>query len=81
MRKLMLESLQVETFATTERGVQPRGTVIAHGETCTCPAHPVSGVGHPVETYDPVECGETNYMDCTMMCSVACGETFDICWG
>ena len=58
MRKLKLESLQVESFDTTPVASQPRGTVDAHGKP------------RPIETYDIQKCGDTNYMDCTYGCSI-----------
>jgi hypothetical protein len=58
MRKLKLESLQVETFETTPAARQDRGTVDAHGRP------------GPIATYNIEKCGDTNYMDCTYGCSI-----------
>jgi hypothetical protein len=70
MRKLKLESLQVESFDTTPAAPSRRGTVIAHG----------------VPTNTPVGCGPTNDQVCTFTCSwdtncpTACfGETEGSC--
>jgi hypothetical protein len=57
MRKLKLESLQVESFETTTAAPRERGTVEAHGKP------------HPIETYSPERCGDTMYFDCTLGCS------------
>lgn len=68
MRKLKLESLQVESFDTAPVA-RERGTMYAHQQQ------------HPIETYDVEECGDTRYFDCTFGCSVntncaaGCGET------
>lgn len=58
MRKLKLESLQIESFDTTSTVPQERGTVGAHGR----PA--------PIETYNVDLCGDTQYFDCTLGCSL-----------
>jgi hypothetical protein len=58
MRKLKLESLQVETFETTPAAANERGTVNAHGKPS------------PIETYNVERCGDTRYFDCTLGCSV-----------
>lgn len=55
MRKLKLESLAVETFATTPDAPRERGTVNAHHH-------------HGIETYDVDACGETQYFDCSLGC-------------
>jgi transcription elongation factor len=84
MRKLKLESLQVESFETTSRGPQPRGTVQAHADAAPnsvgCPAG--TGVSDCIicqpwsndircqpQTYDVRTCGDTNYLDCTYGCT------------
>jgi hypothetical protein len=88
MRKLKLESLQVESFMTTGIEPQRRGTVAGHADV---PAYPVTtgpvvnpGTGTiGAHTYDARECGETNYMDCTYGCSVRCSYGTgcrDACW-
>lgn len=61
MRKLKIESLQVESFDTTPVATQGRGTVNAHDGP---------GTHVPLLTYSPAECGDTNYMDCTYGCSI-----------
>jgi hypothetical protein len=73
MRKLKLESLQVESFDTTADTPSPRGTVQAHdaafsegGESvCLCPA----SQDWTCQTWDYEVCGDTNYLDCTFVCS------------
>ncbi|HEY7767233.1 hypothetical protein [Longimicrobium sp.] len=68
MRKLKLESLQVESFDTAPAAGE-RGTMYAHEG------------GPSIETYDIEKCGDTRYFDCTFGCSVntdcaaGCGET------
>jgi hypothetical protein len=57
MRKLKLESLQVESFDTAPAAGE-RGTMYAHQQH------------HTIETYDIVECGDTRYFDCTYGCSI-----------
>ena len=57
MRKLKLESLQVESFETTAAAPCERGTVEAHGRPPT------------IDTYNPDRCGDTMYFDCTLGCS------------
>ncbi len=68
MRKLKVESLQVESFPTTPNAPSTRGTVQAHGSIHHSPS---------LETYDPAACGETQYFDCSLGCpSIApCGVT------
>jgi hypothetical protein len=58
MRKLKLESLQVESFetATVPRS---RGTINAHAGPRLTPV---------IETYDVDLCGETRYFDCSLGC-------------
>jgi hypothetical protein len=70
MRKLKLESLQVESFDTTAIPSQDRGTVNANGKP------------GPIQTYNVDICGDTQYFDCTLGCSYntycagACGVTY-----
>jgi hypothetical protein len=72
MRKLKLESLQVESFDTTTATPPAGGTVRAHdalsegGESvCLC-----QGSDDWVcQTWDYEVCGDTNYLDCTLVCS------------
>lgn len=61
MRKLKLESLQVESFVTAA-APQPRGTVNAYGDPQPTP----STISIP--TYDVDLCGETRYFDCSLGC-------------
>ena len=72
MRKLKLESVKVESFETTAAAPQQRGTMHAHQPSPIC-----------IETYDVVECGETQYFDCSLGCpSIApCELTEYDCWG
>lgn len=58
MRKLKLDALHVESFETSPAAPTGRGTVDAH-----------MPVPHPLATYDIVECGDTQYFDCTLGCS------------
>jgi hypothetical protein len=60
MRKLKLESLQVESFDTAPAARQ-RGTMYAHQQHV------------PFETYDVEECGDTRYFDCTFGCTMDTG--------
>jgi hypothetical protein len=92
MRKLKLESLQVESFETTTTGARLHGTVHGHapekksrfcdgntGPSYCVECYPVSydGACEP-PTYDVRECGETQYFDCTLGCSQH--NTCDVCW-
>jgi hypothetical protein len=80
MRKLKLESLNVESFDTTATAPRPRGTVAGHEDTgvsqCEICRHSYDNVCEP-DTYDVVLCGETRYFDCSLGCpSIAeCGLT------
>ena len=70
MRKLKLESLQVESFETTPAPSLSRGTVQAHandsGESvCLC----LASEDWACQTWDYEVCGDTNYLDCTLVCS------------
>jgi hypothetical protein len=72
MRKLKLESLTVESFETAPMAPSPRGTVQGHdavsegGESvCLCQATDDLFCG----TWDYEVCGDTNYLDCTLVCS------------
>lgn len=58
MRKLKLESLQVESFVTAPP-TWKRGTVDAHATPPTA----------TTATISPGACGHTNYLDCTYGCS------------
>lgn len=82
MRKLKLESLQVESFDTTATAPRLRGTVAGNADTdtgmsyCQICRHSYDNVCEP-DTYDVVACGETRYFDCSLGCpSIApCGIT------
>ncbi|HWK88338.1 MAG TPA: hypothetical protein VNP72_00035 [Longimicrobium sp.] len=87
MRKLKLESLQVESFATTERGAAPRGTVQAHADVApddtiidpwtggTTTIQPATwNASVCVDTYDVKACGDTRYFDCTFGCTIDCSR-------
>lgn len=70
MLKLKLESLNVESFETLAAPSLPRGTV--HGnDRVEEPSFPnlcvISGDGDCTAT--PEACGDTNYLDCTFVCS------------
>lgn len=85
MRKLNLESLQVESFGTTAAAPPARGTVEGHADPGTG-----GGTGASFcalcgwtndwrcQTNDPVACGNTNHIDCTHTCSEH--NSCDICW-
>ncbi len=64
MTKLKLEDLEVTSFATTSDAAGRRGTVLG-AQQSTRP-----GCEKPFGTYDIVECGDTQYMDCTFGCSI-----------
>jgi hypothetical protein len=76
MRKLKLESLNVESFDTTATAPRLRGTVAGHGNTgvsyCEICRHSYDNVCEP-DTYDVVLCGDTRYFDCTYGCTVDTG--------
>jgi hypothetical protein len=93
MRKLKLESLHVESFDTTADATRHRGTVDGHADvapdTRACPVDTIEPnpsycvICYPVSydhrcTYDPRECGDTNYMDCTFGCSQY--NSCKVCW-
>lgn len=69
MRKLKLESLQVESFDTTSIAPPERGTVQAHADSgqsvCVCQF----SRGRECKTYDYQVCGDTEYLDCTLACT------------
>lgn len=77
MRKLTLESLQVESFETTAESVSWRGTVEAHGapapDTPTCPPSAVSQCA-PCESLEQTRCGHTCVYDCTAPCTIVCSN-------
>ena len=81
MHKLKLESLQVESFDTTDNGSRLRGTVEAHADVDSrgCPGG--TGPSYCVvcyATYDVRQCPETEYMDCTFGCTQA--NSCNVCW-
>ncbi|HEX6367584.1 MAG TPA: pinensin family lanthipeptide [Longimicrobium sp.] len=86
MRKLKLESLRVESFETTAGSASGRGTVEGHAVAPNTPYCGGTAVSLCVvcepRTYDPAQCGETNYLDCTFGCSAGCSNTTgcDLCW-
>src|SRR5688572_6725865 len=77
MRKLKLETLQVESFETTSTGRTSRGTIEGHdavapdtrrcGDTGPSYCHVCyeTDTCEP-ETYDVQLCIDTNYFDCTL---------------
>lgn len=75
MRKLTLESLQVESFETTAPGQPARGTVQGHlddnpGTGATgCYACEAT---RNCESFDPAFCRDTEYLDCTFQCTRYC---------
>jgi hypothetical protein len=69
MRKLTLESLQVESFATSAAAPQAGGTVRAHDA--------LAPTQNPCYTHEP-GCGPTDQLDCTYTCTkmVSCVPDF-----
>ena len=69
MRKLKLESLKVESFDTTAATPSARGTVQAHADSeesvCFCRV----SEGWDCHTWDYQVCPDTEYLDCTFVCS------------
>lgn len=59
MRKLKLESLNVESFQTAAPAPRPSGTVRAHAAAPTY---------NPCYTWEPT-CGPTDALDCTYTCT------------
>ena len=81
MRKLKLESLNVESFDTTATAPRSRGTVAGHENSAGCGDSGPSvcqvcrsyyDVCDP-GTYDVAACGETQYFDCTYGCTMDTG--------
>lgn len=73
MRKLKLESLIVESFETTATAEAARGTVRGNAGTdetgpSACQICMISDDWR-CQTDDPELCGDTNYLDCTFVCS------------
>lgn len=90
MRKLKLESLQVESFETVARSPRSRGTVQGHvGEGTGGGGTGISGCAtcEPVtitydrdcapRTYDATHCPPTEYPDCTFQCTYTQERTCD----
>jgi hypothetical protein len=71
MRKLELESLNVESFDTTATPSFPRGTVRGNEDSgaSVCRLCQISDLDPTCQTEDPEACGPTNYLDCTLACS------------
>jgi hypothetical protein len=82
MRKLKLESLQVESFETTTNAHAVRGTVqgqgIAGPQTPACPPTGASycaicqqsvDIACDPDTYDVAACGPTRYHHCSYGCT------------
>jgi hypothetical protein len=65
MTKLKLEDLQVTSFATTSDAAGQRGTVLGAART-----NRPGGCPGPIETYNVDACGETQYFDCSLGCSI-----------
>jgi hypothetical protein len=93
MRKLTLESLQVESFATTAAARAFRGTVDGHvapapdTKHCADTGPSYCNVCYQSQdtlceppTYDAAVCTDTNYFDCTLGCTQqnTCGH--HKCW-
>ena len=80
MRKLTLDSLQIESFETSAALPRHAGTVQAHITGSRCPSYApcasVDLVCQP-DTFEPA-CGPTEYLDCTFGCSQA--NTCNVCW-
>jgi hypothetical protein len=68
MRKLMIESLDVESFETAAAAPRSAGTVRAHAAAPT---------NNPCYTHEPT-CGPTDHLDCTYTCTriVSCVPDF-----
>lgn len=74
MRKLKLESLIVETFETTAVASRGAGTVrgneqVAGTGQTECQVCVVLSEDWFCQTDSPEICGDTNYLDCTFICS------------
>lgn len=76
MRKLKLDSLNVQSFETTTAPGRARGTIQGHARAAP------EGTGMSVcvvcepfsqdlacQTYDIDACGDTQYLDCTLGCT------------
>ena len=75
MRKLSLDKLKVDSFATADVP-EPRGTVQAHQSGAPgCGGGPsgepgCGGDSFDICTYDIQACGDTQYIDCSMGCTI-----------
>lgn len=85
MRKLKLESLEVESFETASSPDRNRGTVEGHEDerTKTCPMESYCYSCYWTATCPSIEiCADTEYLDCTYTykmetcdtCSYSCGS-------
>ncbi|HEX5871585.1 MAG TPA: hypothetical protein VFY65_14260 [Longimicrobium sp.] len=92
MRKLKLESLQVDSFETTGTGGTSRGTVQGHADIDTgtgggsavsvcviCQPQSIYYICQP-PTYDVRTCGDTQYFDCTFGCTQHNTCRIQYCW-
>ena len=75
VKKLSLDDLTVDSFATGEGRTPARGTVRAHVR----PTPDTSLLTGGACTFDPAQCGDTRYVNCTFECSADTGCQ-DICW-
>jgi hypothetical protein len=82
MRKLKLESLNVESFDTTATAPRLRGTVAGHENSAECGdtgmsycqlCHHSDDTVCETDTYDVVACGDTQYFDCSYGCTMDTG--------
>ncbi|HSU14879.1 hypothetical protein [Longimicrobium sp.] len=95
MPKLKLESLQVESFATTHSALGVRGTVAGRAEAApgTTIIGPGTGVSEcmvcvPLSQYNCESiniCKDTEYLDCTYgctrnTCDPRINSCGDVCW-
>lgn len=76
MRKLKLESLNVESFETLAPPSFPRGTVRGNDDDVSAPPRLCQISGDLDCTATPEACGDTAYLDCTFACS-----DFETCMG
>ena len=81
MRKLKLESLHVESFATTEAGRLGRGTVKGQQvQTQWCPLYSEARECSPPDYSEAPDCTRTEAMDCSFGCTmhVSCGTLCEV---
>lgn len=75
-RKLALDALAVDSFATSSPGAEPRGTVRAHADACTCNATcacktaefycgTIIGTAHSCDYTHNESCAYVTYTTCT----------------